>query len=241
MATRTQPRHAKGSKKGGQFKPNWFGRKPPTPQDEKVKAQPPPGASSARVGGHSADPSQDSEGYMPPPSAHPHAPSEWAGGTRMTSEEFGEALTWALPDGTLHRVDGPAVIKKDGTKMWYYNGIRHRADGPAITTVNKSQEWHVNGVLHREDGPAVLISPADGDDEGWYEAWYSNGVIHRKGGPAVTLPDGTQMWFKNGKLSRWFGPAIIHGDGRKEWCGVGKFIRATAIGLIVMKIFTSRL
>lgn len=34
--------------------------------------------------------------------------------------------------GKFHRKNGPALIYKDGTKMWYKNGYLHREDGPAI-------------------------------------------------------------------------------------------------------------
>jgi hypothetical protein len=230
-STKSQPRHAAGSEAGGQFKPNWFGRKPPP--TEQVKASPPPGAST----GPEAPPTLDSvyEAY------EESIESRTAGQTHGSVDEVNGSISWALPDGTLHREDGPALIHKNGTEKWFRYGVLHRADGPAIRTANKSEEWHFNGVLHCEGGPAVLISPEDGDGGGWHEEYYRNGVLHRKDGPAITTSDGTQMWYREGKLRRAFGPAVIHADGRKEWCGLGRFIRATAIGLIVMKIFASRL
>lgn len=240
MSTKTQPRHAKGaprhakgSKKGGQFKPNWFGRQ--APATEEVKAEPPPGVTEDTS--HRAPPTLESvfEAY------EDKIEAATAGQTHGSIDEINGSISWALPDGTLHREDGPALIHKNGTEKWFRYGILHRADGPAIRTANKSEEWHFNGVLHREDGPAVSISPEDGDGRGWHEEYYRHGVLHRKDGPAIVTSDGTQMWYRDGKLRRAFGPAIIHGDGRKEWCGLGKFIRATAIGLIVMKLFASRL
>lgn len=56
--------------------------------------------------------------------------------------------------GQLHRTDGPAVIRADGTKEWWQNDLRHREDGPAIVHTSGSMEWWQNGKLHREDGPA---------------------------------------------------------------------------------------
>ncbi len=44
---------------------------------------------------------------------------------------------WYL-DGSLHRIDGPAIEDgtaiewSDGTKYWYLNGKKHRIDGSAI-------------------------------------------------------------------------------------------------------------
>ncbi len=39
---------------------------------------------------------------------------------RYDSEE--DRIIWSLEDGTLHRVNGPAVIFSDGTKYWYVCG-----------------------------------------------------------------------------------------------------------------------
>jgi hypothetical protein len=48
--------------------------------------------------------------------------------------------------GTLHRVNGPAVIKPDGTQYWYYNGKVHRDNGPAIIRADGSLEYWSHGV-----------------------------------------------------------------------------------------------
>jgi hypothetical protein len=47
--------------------------------------------------------------------------------------------------GELHRTDGPAVVRADGTREWYLNGKRHRTDGPAVVYANGYQEWWVDG------------------------------------------------------------------------------------------------
>ena len=42
---------------------------------------------------------------------------------------------WYLPSkgrGYYHRLDGPAIEWKYGTKAWWVDGKRHRLDGPAI-------------------------------------------------------------------------------------------------------------
>ena len=72
---------------------------------------------------------------------------------------------WRNANGQYHRLDGPAVIKADGTKGWYVNGKRHRLDGPAIEWADGDKLWYVNGELHRLDGPAIEY--ADGT-----KAWY---------------------------------------------------------------------
>ena len=95
------------------------------------------------------------------------------------------------PDGELHRTDGPAITRPDGTQEWWLNGRRHREDGPAVTRPDGTQEWWLNGWLHRIDGPA--ITRPDGTQE-----WWQRGKRHRDDGPAVILPDGTLEWFENG-------------------------------------------
>lgn len=47
-------------------------------------------------------------------------------------------------DGVFHRIGGPALVRKDGTKEWFLNGRRHRIDGPAIIKPNGIKQWYVN-------------------------------------------------------------------------------------------------
>ena len=61
----------------------------------------------------------------------------------------------------LHRTDGPAIIRKDGTQKYYNNGKLHRTDGPAVIDANGTQKYYNNGKLHREDGPAVIDANGD--------------------------------------------------------------------------------
>jgi len=62
---------------------------------------------------------------------------------------------WKTENGALHRSDGPAVEKFNGTKMWYKDGKLHREDGPAFVSKDGNKHWFLNGIRHREDGPAV--------------------------------------------------------------------------------------
>jgi len=64
-----------------------------------------------------------------------------------------EAFYW-FKEGKLHRVDGPAIEYKNGTKFWYLEGLRHRIDGPAIECPDGHKEWFQNGIRHRIDGPS---------------------------------------------------------------------------------------
>ena len=79
---------------------------------------------------------------------------------------------YKLIDGVhkLHRLDGPAVEYKYGSKFWYQNGQRHCLDGPAIEHASGHKEWFQNGKLHRLDGPAVECITGD-------KYWYQNGQL----------------------------------------------------------------
>ena len=52
-------------------------------------------------------------------------------------------------------------------KKYYLNDILHREDGPAVERVNGTKEWYKNGELHREDEPAIEF--ANGE-----KLWYLN-------------------------------------------------------------------
>ena len=52
---------------------------------------------------------------------------------------------WKLPNGDLHREDGPAVEWWDGGKAWYLDGKLHREDGPAYQSKNGFSVWYLNG------------------------------------------------------------------------------------------------
>jgi hypothetical protein len=53
---------------------------------------------------------------------------------------------WKLPNGDLHREDGPAIEYIDGDKYWYINGQSHREDGPAIEFINSYKSWYLNNI-----------------------------------------------------------------------------------------------
>lgn len=48
----------------------------------------------------------------------------------------------------LHRIDGPAVIYKNGKSEWWQEGLLHRVDGPAIEHCFPSTDeplYYING------------------------------------------------------------------------------------------------
>ena len=48
-------------------------------------------------------------------------------------------------NGLLHRIDGPAVITRDGTRMWYLFGKLDCPNGPAILYPNGTGRWYIDG------------------------------------------------------------------------------------------------
>jgi hypothetical protein len=103
-----------------------------------------------------------------------------------------ETRWYKLGTNQLHREDGPAIERSDGTKCWYLNGKLHCEDGPAIEHSDGTKFWYLNGKRHREDGPAV-----EGSDG--VKHWYLNWERHREDGPAIEYPDGTKYWYLNGE------------------------------------------
>ncbi len=121
-----------------------------------------------------------SSATAPTPSEHPmNTPKSerpaYEPGVSMTSvDQYAPALSrrddagnvfWALPDGRLHRSDGPAVEWADGGLEYRQHGLLHRSDGPAMITAHGLRAWYSSGLLHRLDGPAHV------DPDGTVEYW----------------------------------------------------------------------
>ena len=62
---------------------------------------------------------------------------------------YGDRRWWV--DGNLHRLDGPAIERANGTRVWFVNGKLHRLDGPAIERVDDHNEWWVNDKGYSEE------------------------------------------------------------------------------------------
>ena len=84
-------------------------------------------------------------------------------------KKYRDRIEWHNAEGLPHRLDGPAVEWKGGSKEWYKDGVRHRLDGPAAEWADGTRIWFKNGEIHRLDGPA--IEKADGT-----KSWYNMGV-----------------------------------------------------------------
>ena len=44
-------------------------------------------------------------------------------------------------------------------KFWYFNGKLHRVDGPAIERANGSNEWWINDASYTEDEFNIKMNP----------------------------------------------------------------------------------
>lgn len=53
-----------------------------------------------------------------------------------------------LNEKLLHREDGPAIVFRDNSELWIFNGKRHRVDGPAfIMKSDGISKWYLNGKV----------------------------------------------------------------------------------------------
>ncbi|HNC55211.1 MAG TPA: hypothetical protein PLP33_07195 [Leptospiraceae bacterium] len=70
-----------------------------------------------------------------------------------------------------HRVNGPAIIWKDGTKEWWINGKRHRTNGPAIIHSGGEEEWWIDNICYIFFGLRELITKSIflGKEKGKYD------------------------------------------------------------------------
>ena len=77
----------------------------------------------------------------------------------ITSDENGTRW-WKLPNGELHREDGPAYLRTDGCQAWYKYGKIHREDGPAVIYEDRTSDYFLNGFKLREGDLALKIIKA---------------------------------------------------------------------------------
>jgi hypothetical protein len=74
-----------------------------------------------------------------------------------------DIIYWLTTNDELHREDGPAVERPDGSKEWWVNDERHRIDGPAAEYFigsSKIRYWYYHGekieVSSQEEFERVL-------------------------------------------------------------------------------------
>jgi hypothetical protein len=78
------------------------------------------------------------------------------------------------------------------TLEWYKYGLLHREDGPAIEKADGTKEWYLNGKLNRKNGAAIEYPNG-------VRTWYTNGKLNRRDGPAIEYPSGVGCWYINDK------------------------------------------
>lgn len=98
---------------------------------------------------------------------------------------------WSINDKT-HKLDGPAIIYSNGTKIYYQYGKIHNLYGPAMIHSEGIVKYYVNGKKHRENGPAIIGL------KGYYEYWLDD-KLHRLDGPAVEYADRTKEYWRYGR------------------------------------------
>lgn len=47
-------------------------------------------------------------------------------------------------NGTIHRIDGPAIEYTNGNTVWCLNGKVHRINGPAYEGADGVKAWYLN-------------------------------------------------------------------------------------------------
>lgn len=155
---------------------------------------------------------------------------------------------WLTPKGLYHRIDGPAVIRKDGTEEWWVHGVSYtkeefeelsfwvpeetrytykwRAGGQDLHNSATKEGAFVDskGNLHRLDGPAQCVRD--------YKGWHKHGNYHRIGAPARSWDGGStgwgeatlEEWYVEGLSHREDGPAIVFSHKPGIWRLEGKTV-----------------
>lgn len=59
---------------------------------------------------------------------------------------------WLDDQGRPHRPDGPAIVDRDGVRMWMEHGKLHRERGPAVVDLTRGEWWRLDRRF-RADGP----------------------------------------------------------------------------------------
>ena len=69
---------------------------------------------------------------------------EYADGSLAWFVENPKRGKFGQQDAVPHREAGPAIVKANGTEIWYRLGALHREDGPAVQLPDGTQKWFLN-------------------------------------------------------------------------------------------------
>jgi hypothetical protein len=65
---------------------------------------------------------------------------------------------WRNKKGYYHRLDGPAIIYRDGDMVWYRHGNRHRDDGPALDWPSANRfKWYKDGREYEPSAHELMV------------------------------------------------------------------------------------
>jgi hypothetical protein len=134
---------------------------------------------------------------------------------------FGATFYVHNETGNLHRLDGPALIKDDGTELFYINGTRYTAN----LYSSHDQVLRLRGlepVEHKTRSPTCIEERHDDDNTRTCVIEGTN-VIHNAKGPAVTTLDNSRkIWIQFNEWHRLDGPAVELANGTKCFYIEGK-------------------
>lgn len=118
----------------------------------------------------------------------------------------------------------PSKILEDDTKVWLSSNKKHRIDGPAVVKPNGTLEyWIYDQSVSAEEWKQVE------NGEIVIEQWdqnsvqfKKNGKNHRDNGPSWIKNDGALCWEKYGQEHREDGPSFIFSNGNCHYglCGI---------------------
>jgi hypothetical protein len=101
-------------------------------------------------------------------------------------------------NGLLHRENNlPASVSIYGEE-WFKMGVRHRDDdGPAIIRKNGDKEWWINGIINQDDDHFSSF-----DRSSKTKFWTKEGQKHRDGDLPAIINNNYTIWMQNGKIHR---------------------------------------
>ena len=103
------------------------------------------------------------------------------------------------------------IEKRDslGNIIYLLDSVIHRSDGPAIIRIDGTREYYVDGLLHRNPEYGIIL-PAIIKGDGT-KLWYNKGMLHRDNGrPAILYPDGSGFHYVNGNIQGY--TKVINGQ-----------------------------
>lgn len=89
----------------------------------------------------------DSDPYLAAEILDRLAPSPDGDTLHAREKRFNREVEIIDPEtGQLHNADGPAVVRSDGTRLWYVKGLQHNASGPAVIKPNGDLRYYYHGT-----------------------------------------------------------------------------------------------